>query len=980
MNQGQVDVDGLDHEQKYEVVIGVSTSQNLCIPDIEMITIQFHNNCEVIEAESLDEMFRDGEKGTLLWKFDSLLKFESPGNRSFQWRIDFTLKPVSGNFQPRVIYLHHLELHPEGTRDWVTDATARIHRPRWKWSVDLKINQSQADTSAYAISESGNYLVTYRSTILEIWDLNNMTQEIPNLQQSVTGLRNRSARPCAISQTIVLQSSTIPWLSISWDGKQVALYDEDQMLKVFEINPASATLSNQPLKLRSSTNLDALKNEDLDGAATFHSGAKGREHYDPEEERILILTKDCVKIFSVQGPWKHIWTVTVNNLRSIQGRLFLSRDESDKSISVWNIDTGRVQCIIKTDRHHWDMMSTIALSKDAAFLLETRQDSIVSYCSATGARLAIKYRSSAIRPVNGRHEQFHTDKGSVLDGEDLTETYRLRDPGLQAAVVHMTENNSNFESIVNDNSLLGPNLWKPNPCNDECLANLEEVKDNILTYEDDEIGLRFKIEKVKLDPDKRGLALTISDNWGTSRTTLLPGLSLGSATTFSPKDQSLVVIDSDDIEVLQMPATVSEDPMLISIHYQEEEGGLPKHNKYHDRQEYFNGKPCKLIKQCPHGRLYVAHPRCQFKSLFSLRQPLPVMPSWTTHEDFHLHVNYLNRHINRPTSQQSKTSEMVITDTAEMTTMELLCKYSLRRDQLLEKILTLPDGRWIPQLRTGFNPTEFLLDRAKTDAIHMKAFRLFWNYCLQKAKEDQSTHFLASVAACLPTLLDKKSPHSEVAKSTLHRMAFVPVPSRSFIMERHALIHPPEFRPMFWKPNPRPLFKCQEPILQLESLGKRQLVKDPGNDTFLHEIFSATFNVIWTDTGEPAKPTKTSFPAGVPPSVFYWIKMSVFVAIYRLSPWRERKIKSHDFPLDAFDNLAVAALISYKWYTLGFYTWLTRFMLQCFYYLLVIIVVVLQIDDAHMSTALFGVIAGMSILFLLLELSQVLHNPRRYVR
>ena len=439
------------------------------------------------------------------------------------------------------------------------------------------------------------------------------------------------------------------------------------------------------------------------------------------------------------------------------------------------------------------------------------------------------------------------------------------------------------------------------------------VQEQIYTYEDDETGLRFKIEKVKLDPDKRGLALTIDNNWGTSRTILLPGLSLTGATTFSPKDRSLVLIDTKDINVLQMPATVSEDPKLISIRYRDEEGGRLGNGWYQEYQEYFNSKPCKLIKHCPHGRFYVAHPRSDFKSLFSMRESLPVMPSWKTQEDFYLQVNYINRHINRPTSEHERTSETIIGDTTGMTMMEMLCRYSSRRDPLLEKLLALPDGRWIPQLKTAFNPMEYLLDRAKTEASHMKAFKLCWNYCLQRAKEDQNTYFLASVAACLPTLLDPKSPHSEVAKSTLHRMAFIPVPSRSFVMERHALIHPPEFRLMFWKPNPRPLFKCEEPILQLESLGRRRLVKDPGNDTFLHEIFAATFSAIWADTGEPAKPAATSHPAGEPPSLFYWIKMSVFVAIYRLSPWRERKIKSHGFPLEAFDNPAVAALISYKW-------------------------------------------------------------------
>ncbi|KAG0055687.1 hypothetical protein BGZ83_007694 [Gryganskiella cystojenkinii] len=201
-------------------------------------------------------------------------------------------------------------------------------------------------------------------------------------------------------------------------------------------------------------------------------------------------------------------------------------------------------------------------------------------------------------------------------------------------------------------------------------------------------------------------------------------------------------------------------------------------------------------------------------------------------------------------------------------------------------------------------------------------------------------------------------------------------------MERHALIHSPEFRLNFMKPNSRPLFKCEDPILQLESLGARKTVKVPGNETFLHEIFVATFNMLWDDDGNIAEPNVTSKPAGVPPSLFYWIKMSPFVLLSKLKPWKKRHVKSHDFPLDAFDNPAIAALIAYKWGTLGFYTWLIRFALQCVYYALVIATVFVQVyPQTHNSLmALYAVIAAMSSAFLLLEVSQMLNNWIRYLR
>ena len=446
-----------------------SSSRHLTFTSIALIILPF--------------LVRDARSGTLLWKLDNFLEFVSPENHPIRLYIDFTLRPVPGRFQPGTISLHCLELHPLGTKDWAAgtllltvnkqmssyktthsfwspiDAVVRVHSPHWKWSVDLKINNDRGNIQSYVISEGGDYLATFGPTHLEIWDLDNMTQETLNQQQPATDQRSRSVKPRARSDPIVAHSGTAPWLSVSWDGNQVTLYDDDQPLNVFDIDLKIVSPPGQPAKIKRSANIGALTQEDLAGSATFHSGAKDQQHHASENERVLILTKDSVKIFSVQGPWRHIWTIYVNNLRSApEGRLFLSRDDSDKSISVWNIDTGRVQCTIKTDRYVWDMMNTIVLSKDAAFLLETTKNSITSYCPTTGTRLAIKHRSGDIHPEGTSDGQFHTDKGCVLDGEDLTEMYRPREPGREATFVHMAKNGPSIEAIAKANSELYPTL------------------------------------------------------------------------------------------------------------------------------------------------------------------------------------------------------------------------------------------------------------------------------------------------------------------------------------------------------------------------------------------------------------------------------------------------------------------------------------------------------------------------------------------
>ncbi|KAG0303889.1 hypothetical protein BGZ98_006173 [Dissophora globulifera] len=873
---GFLSPDDLERDQEYEVVFGVST-RNLCITDIEQITVSrlFHKP-ESISHEALEDMVCDG------------------------------------------------------------DPLVRLHHPCYNWTLDLKDDYNGHTIKSYVISESGDYLATCGST-LELWDLNRMTQETLDARASADHRRTPPPKPYARSDPITVFGIYPFDLSISWDGSQVAAYDYKLPLKVYSIDQKGEHRLDQPAKLEISANVSHLVQTDLEGSASFHSGAKDRQHHDPENERILILGKDSVKIFSVHGPWTHLRTIHVDNLRSIQGRLFASRDFGDRSISVWNIDSGKVLCTIKTDRSHWDMLDKIALSRDATLLLETRANSTSSYCAITGIVVATNERNNVIQSMEGSGDQMHTDKGCVISGEDLAEIYQQRRLEREAKVVHMAKDGAFFKAIVNAEPSLYQQSLKSNPCNGDCLARLEQLKERIYAYVDSESGLLFKIEKAMFGTWIPGMTLTIANY----------GKNIRKSVTFSPKDRSLV--DTAYTWVFQMPATWWEDPQLISIQCTDDPKDSSEDYRnyaktlklvignsldyeyfsttvkstFEDTQghfEYFSdtlkhimGASC--MKQCPHGRLYVSRPRRDFKSLFTLKEEMPVIPPWNRSEDYIIH--YLNRHINRPTSMAGTryqgTGETAGTDTPAITMMEQVCRYSSNRDSLLEKLLILPQGRWIPRLKPEFNPMEFLLDKARTEASNMKAFKLCWEYCLRRAMSEHSTFFLSSVAACLPTLLDPKLPHSEVAKSTLRRMAFIPVPSRTFVMEHHVLIHPPEFRLKFWEPNPRPLLECEEPILQLELSGTMDLVNVSGNENFLLHIFAATFNMIWVDSSEPAKPITTSPQTGVSPSIFYWIRMSPFVALFKLNPWRARYIKSHDFPLDAFDNPAIAALIAYKW-------------------------------------------------------------------
>ncbi|KAG0302712.1 hypothetical protein BGZ98_007286 [Dissophora globulifera] len=270
---------------------------------------------------------------------------------------------------------------------------------------------------------------------------------------------------------------------------------------------------------------------------------------------------------------------------------------------------------------------------------------------------------------------------------------------------------------------------------------------------------------------------------------------------------------------------------------------------------------------------------------------------------------YMNRYINQRDGFGDERD-------SNLSTMEWLCSSRFIYDDgstLFEKVLGLPEYQWVPPSKMKFNPVQYFLDKGKTQLQAKAVFHLLLDYCHRKTKSEQNLIFFSPIAACLPTLLDPDQPHSKMAILELQKIAFFPVPVRSVIMERHAVIHPPEFRFKFWKLNLRKLFKCKEPILQLESSGASAVNIDDTNDSFRDEIFAATFNMIWADNSDPDALADISYPAGVSPSMLYWIKMAPFVVRYKLNPRVEKVVTCHDFPLDALDNPALSALILYKW-------------------------------------------------------------------
>ncbi|KAF9945770.1 hypothetical protein BGZ70_003620 [Mortierella alpina] len=95
-------------------------------------------------------------------------------------------------------------------------------------------------------------------------------------------------------------------------------------------------------------------------------------------------------------------------------------------------------------------------------------------------------------------------------------------------------------------------------------------------------------------------------------------------------------------------------------------------------------------------------------------------------------------------------------------------------------------------------------------------------------------------------------------------------------------------------------------------------------------------------------------------------------------------VTCHDFKLEFLDNPALAALVAYKWNTIGYAYWVFRFFFQCVFYALVFVAALFQVYREHVARRhleeVFVTIIVVGAIFLWLEVLQAFKNFERYTR
>ncbi|KAF9132136.1 hypothetical protein BGW39_000712 [Mortierella sp. 14UC] len=298
----------------------------------------------------------------------------------------------------------------------------------------------------------------------------------------------------------------------------------------------------------------------------------------------------------------------------------------------------------------------------------------------------------------------------------------------------------------------------------------------------------------------------------------------------------------------------------------------------------------------------------------------------------------------------------------------------------LEKIMTelLPPKyiTWIPDPHEdkSTEPLAILLEIAQTRPRVFGVAKVVMKYCVSHANRSKNLAFLSPLFGSMHEVMEL---YPEEALECMGRIAFIPVKNRAYIIDNHTLALPPRPRLKFWEPRKKPLVKTNEPIMQFHFTGEKA---DSSNDGFTRPVFMASFDALWYyKDQQQTELKKDGFQAASNTATTTWWKTLYHMFRLKCHVQMPAVVECYDFNLEFFDNPAIAALVAYKWNTIGFSYWLFRFIFQSIFYALVVIAALMQVyyPDPSKLAELFIVIIIMASVFLWLELLQAVHKWSR---
>ncbi|KAF9959409.1 hypothetical protein BGZ65_000428 [Modicella reniformis] len=842
---------------------------------------------------------------------------------------------------------------------------------------------------------------------------------------------------------ILRNPSTPLRAAVSYDASKVILMDGNKsfVTEAFQVFTFTETASsNEKSALTRQRQLTRIPDgeigvqfQDFKGFGKFHFiSAQDR---DTKDELFITCDGANIDIYCVGEKWDMLRRIALSTgdpviekpwrtIEGIGGKYF-SWADMNGVLSVCDLEAGKLVRPVALD-------GTASFSVDGALILCSQTPSITTTRWAeSGTMLAstnvdesmlsqvfsafIENNNQVIVPavkvedIYGRGRLgMILDTTTLLNCQRVSFTTRLYEQQLQSAGSRgqylYTVHGSKLDLIKFQDIVVLPYPQPRQQCDERCLNGSVRVHEpetiQQSSYEKATVpvlgsNLTININFRELAAMEYAIVVSVSNGLGESRVALeIPPLmnvdSTGYKLYVDKANMQLVINATLIFMVWKLPTTFEGDATLVSGWWKQPFSGGDE-----DSGEANPTPTNAILKVCPHGEAYTGF--VDENNLFntiSLCRADPFERD-TLRFYFGLYViiskfdagndtfkqavlRYVGRYVNR-TAECNGQLETALTMICKFVSQDSVAMYST----FLKAMFTSTHVRWVPRpgLSRDMNPILLLLDVAQTVPRAISLAKTVIDYCIRMAKAEQDAQFVSPVLDSLQDLLNLKELPPDLVPSILRELAFIPVKERSYIIDHAIIAHPPEFLSLFRKRKIRPIYVYEDPVLQLDhSLQFRE--HDPLNENFSRDLFVASFDMLWrTPAMEPdtRPPIDRIRDKGRSPPT--WVHILLSIILTKCKIWPKAHVEFYDIPLESLDNPAIAALIEYKWNTIGYMYWLVRFLCQCLYYVLVLVAVFVQVydsDDRLRLKGLFVAIIATSSIFLLLEVRQSLHNPSRY--
>ncbi|KAG0309425.1 hypothetical protein BGZ98_002613 [Dissophora globulifera] len=885
---------------------------------------------------------------------------------------------------------------------------------------------------SYAISSTGSHAVTlyfdHGRAFLEIWDLRESKEEAfaPAPRVHNVPVARAFIKAFSTNHPDLMDIS----LSISSFGSQVVLHSAEPSesgipCHIFNCDapaPADHDLS-KPWTLSLKTICQGLHG--YYGYGAFQFGTSEAPH--ERDERYVTCDGSTVSVYNIHGEWSRIRTMTLNveaNLDaalamflSMRGRYFAWTGVKGV-VSIWDVTAGKQVSFIPMEDDHSTVYAN--MSRDGSMVAISVKGRISIYQTFTGVKLGDyepgtgdeNYFEVVLekdhflvmdQPGSDPHDAEQIGCRRLISTRDMSVAKTLRIHQDYEVQYPVPVSNPAFAyaqgSVVNivkaANALAPP---REGACGHDCMMSVLPVdiftQDETLEYCYEEGPPVFSINASESRINgTRMSVITISclDSAKPRQFTLPLGpAQVNYSGVFVPMTSQLVLATGRYIQVWKLSATPGTELAVLELVWKLKDEGREHASDICHRK-------IASASACNHGRhlaldLYPERwlrksrelPRVAKRNAFeTVTLPLSTADNIGTTESFRVNHGvqglvdmyaYANSECQEAIISHLQTLVRPSTKTRTSAIVTLCRFWTPEKKFYVQEIIAslLPNAQvtWVPeQDNNAIDPLAVILKAAESQPSAINVAKIIMDYCVSHANSSKNLAFLTPIFGSWRQIMSLAPAE---ALKCLDRTAFIPVQQRAYIVNNHRVAHSPRPRLAFWKQDPNPLWKSENPIMHLEVSSKKP---DPMNDQFQLPVFVASFDALWQYKHIPAK-LEEERPRGRGlwwQTVFYsaWLKLRLNSQAY---------VESKDISLEYFDNPAISALIAYKWNTIGYKYWTLRFFFQCLYYILVTVVAILQVyfPDFRVLRDAFIAIIALSVMFLWLELSRAVRCWTRY--